>query len=141
MRSSFVALLLISVVCTPVAAQDVDRSPVNPGQQQDEAEAPARAQTNALIEAGRRRQNAANARTTRLWTRWVYAVCIGCLIGEPRVIRIVHTSPVRVLAGIPAADDDAREQVMTSRIRHSRAASAKHHATFEDRRLARRIEL
>ena len=57
------------------------------------------------IEVGQARQRSADARNTRIWQRWDYAVCIGC--GPmPKRFRIVYTTPARVLAGFLAADDD-----------------------------------
>ncbi|MDR7036439.1 MULTISPECIES: hypothetical protein [Methylobacterium] len=57
------------------------------------------------IELGQSRQRETDARNSRIWRRWDYAVCIGC--GPmPKRIRIVYTTPARVLAGHIAADDD-----------------------------------
>lgn len=59
------------------------------------------------VAKGRERQEASDRRTSRLWERWIYAVCIGC--GPlPGRFRAVYTNPGRVLAGIAAADDDER---------------------------------
>ena len=74
----------------------------------------------ALIEAGRKREEASNSKTLDLWSRWIYAVCIGCGY-TPRNVRIVYTKPARVLAGIPAAEDDARERSARRRTRTARA--------------------
>lgn len=57
------------------------------------------------LEQARERQKVADARNTRIWERWVYAVCIGCG-PRPKGFRYVYTSPSRVLAGYIAADDD-----------------------------------
>lgn len=116
MRIVFAALLLL-VALVPATAQTSDQSRPAPQQRQNPASDEKAAETKALVEAGRKRQDAENARTMKLWTRWTYAVCLGCSLGEPRHIRVVHTTPARVLAGIPAAQDDAREMAMAS---HSR---------------------
>lgn len=90
-----------------VAAQDDARTrpapasrPVDPTSDETAAE------TRRLIRLGQARQQAVDARNTRIWKRWDYAVCIGC--GPmPKLLRIVYTTPARVLAGFLAADDDA----------------------------------
>ena len=65
------------------------------------------AETRKWVEIGQQRQRAVDARNTKLWERWTLAICIGC--GPlPVKYRVVYTTPARVLAGIPAADDDAR---------------------------------
>lgn len=59
------------------------------------------------IELGQARQRGVDARNTRIWRRWDFAVCIGC--GPmPKGFRMVYTTPARVLAGFIAADDDER---------------------------------
>jgi hypothetical protein len=121
MRTQILVFVLLAIYPLTSAAQSADKErPTASTGQQDPTSDAANAETKARIEAGRKRQEAANARTMGLWTRWIYAVCIGCGAGEPRKIRIVHTTPARVLAGIPAADDDAREQAMASRYRGGR---------------------
>ncbi|MDO9427343.1 MAG: hypothetical protein Q7T93_10985 [Methylobacterium sp.] len=100
--SSFAVLDPVSV-----AAQDGARTrpapasrPVDPTSEETAAE------TRRLIRLGQARQQAVDARNTRIWKRWDYAVCIGC--GPmPKLLRIVYTTPARVLAGFLAADDDA----------------------------------
>jgi hypothetical protein len=65
------------------------------------------AEIKRMIEIGQARQRTTDARNTRIWERWGYAVCIGC--GPmPKGFRIVYTTPSRVLAGFIAADDDER---------------------------------
>lgn len=112
MRPFLVLTLLSLTAVLPAAAQDAPPSPPPVGAQQDPTSDAKHAELKARIEAGRKKQEVANAKTTGLWTRWSYAVCIGCGIGEPKNIRVVHTTPARVLAGIPAAEDDARELAM-----------------------------
>lgn len=74
------------------------------------------AETKRWIEIGRKRQEASDARNTRIWKRWDYAVCIGC--GPiPKNLRIVYTTPSRVLAGYIAADDDANGMKRGKRLR------------------------
>ena len=65
------------------------------------------AQVKEWIELAQKRQAAVDARNTKLWERWNLAVCIGC---GPLLVkyRAVYTTPGRVLAGIPAGEDDAR---------------------------------
>ena len=61
-----------------------------------------------------------DAKNADLWTRWTYAVCIGCgpIAGK---VRTVYTTPARVLAGIPAAEDDARNGAAGKQARTARA--------------------
>jgi hypothetical protein len=119
MRIVFAALLLL-VALVPAAAQTSDQARPAPQRQQGPASDEKAAETKKLVEAGRKRQDAENARTMKLWTRWTYAVCVGCSLGEPRHIRVVHTTPARVLAGIPAAQDDAREMALAAHGRPQR---------------------
>ena len=62
-----------------------------------------------LIARAQERQKAVDRHNSGLWDRWVYAVCLGCG-WAPKNVRIMHTNPSRVLMGISAAEDDAREQ-------------------------------
>ena len=62
-----------------------------------------------LIAKAQERQKAVDKHNSGLWDRWVYAVCLGCG-WAPKSVRIMHTNPSRVLMGIPAAEDDARER-------------------------------
>lgn len=64
-------------------------------------------ETKQLIARAREKQKVVDKHNLDLWGRWEYAVCIGCG-WTPENVRIVHTNPTRVLAGIPAAEDDAR---------------------------------
>lgn len=115
MRPSFIACLQLAVATLPAAAQDASHRQSEADHRRDITSDAKREETRALLEAGRKRQEAANAKTLSLWGRWTYAVCIGCGLGEPKNIRIVYTTPGRVLAGIPAAQDDAREQTAVQR--------------------------
>jgi hypothetical protein len=117
MRPSFIATVLLLSAGLPASAQDSTTAPPSAEQQQDPTSDAKQAELKARIEAGRKKQDAANAKTMGLWTRWTYAVCIGCGVGESTNIRIVHTTPERVLAGIPAAEDDARELATARRFR------------------------
>ncbi|WP_147077550.1 hypothetical protein [Methylobacterium haplocladii] len=67
------------------------------------------AEIRAAAREGRKRQDAINTGYRALMTRWSLAFCIGCE-ARPYRGRILHTYPLRVLAGIPALDDDARER-------------------------------
>ena len=62
-----------------------------------------------LIAKAQERQKSVDKHNSGLWDRWVYAVCLGCG-WAPKNVRIMHTNPSRVLIGIPAAEDDARER-------------------------------
>lgn len=117
MRPFLLAAIPFATAVLPASAQDSPPSQVATKQQDPLSDA-AHAQVRVQIEAGRKRQEAANSKTMGLWSRWTYAVCIGCSVGEPKNIRVVHTTPARVLAGIPAAEDDARELAMAGRRRH-----------------------
>lgn len=129
MRFLLAAFLLLMVVL-PAASQPSDQRQAEPQQQPNSASDEQAAETKKLIEAGRKRQEAENARTLKLWERWTYAVCIGCSVGEPKHVRVVHTTPARVLAGIPAAQDDARAMASVSRERHARASRRWQLASF-----------
>ena len=104
---------------SPASAQNTNHRQPRPEQTQDLTSDAKRAEINAQIEAGRRREDASNMKTLDLWSRWTYAVCIGCG-DEPKNVRTVYTTPARVLAGIPAAQDDAREQRVGRRSSTSR---------------------
>lgn len=95
---------------TSAAAQDDTRTrPAPSSRPADSASDEKAAETRRLIKLGQVRQQAADARNTRIWKRWDYAVCIGC--GPmPKGLRIVYTTPARVLAGFLAADDDAARE-------------------------------
>ncbi|MBE7197256.1 MAG: hypothetical protein INR70_05585 [Parafilimonas terrae] len=129
MRMCIAASLLLMALM-PATAQPSDQARPLPQQRQNPASDEKAAETKKLVEAGRKRQDAENARTMKLWTRWTYAVCIGCSLGEPRHIRVVHTTPARVLAGIPAAQDDARERAMASRDRPLRRLHLRQIASY-----------
>lgn len=120
MRPSFIACMQLFIATLPVAAQDANHGQSEAEHRRDVMSDAKREETRALLESGRKRQEAANAKTLSLWGRWTYAVCIGCGLGEPRNIRVVHTTPGRVLAGIPAAQDDAREQIAAQRAHRTR---------------------
>lgn len=64
-------------------------------------------ETRRLIEKARERQKGVDRHNSNLWERWIYAVCVGCG-WTPKNVRIVYTNPARVLAGVPAAEDDSR---------------------------------
>jgi hypothetical protein len=109
MRNSFGALFILVGTAGPCLAQDdKPSSSVTPEQREavsDERAAEIRAQ----LREGRKRQDAINASYRALMTRWSLAFCIGCE-ARPYKGRILHTYPLRVLAGIPATEDDARER-------------------------------
>lgn len=66
------------------------------------------AELKVYIERARQRQRVVDRHNTELWQRWTYAVCVGCGGAGPGPHPSVFTTPARVLAGIPAAEDDAR---------------------------------
>ena len=112
MRQLLITAATLSNIVHPVLAQ-----PAPHRQPSADATSDARrGEIRALIERAQRKQAVVDARNTQLWERWTYAVCIGCG-PEPKSVRIVHTTHARVLAGIPAADDDARERAATARSR------------------------
>lgn len=109
MRIVIMVCAAILISSTPSGAQDgaVGTSPsAKPEAQENERKS---AEIKAATDRARARQRVTDQRNNALWERWIYAVCIGCG-WVPRDVRIVHTHPLRVLAGIPAADDDARER-------------------------------
>lgn len=98
-----------------------------------------------LIAKAQERQKAVDRHNSGLWDRWVYAVCLGCG-WAPKNVRIVHTNPTRVLAGIPAAEDDARGRspavfrtsadipaLPTHEVKQQRPASREHVASASPR--------
>jgi hypothetical protein len=88
------------------AAQDQVRPPSAPSRPAEATSDERAAEIRNMIRLGQLRQQAVEARNTRIWKRWDYAVCLGC--GPiPKGLRIVYTTPSRVLAGFLAADDDA----------------------------------
>ena len=111
MRINLIVFAALLSFGGPAVAQDTTSEPSAPSTQdaQTEEEKRKSAELNVLIERARARQRAADQRSSMLWERWTYAVCLGCG-PAPSNVRVVHTHPLRVLSGIPAADDDARER-------------------------------
>ena len=109
MRYFVIAALLLVPTTLPALAQNTNHRQPRPDRVKDPTSDAKRSEISAAIEAGQKRQAALNAKNTDLWARWTYAVCIGCgpIVGK---VRIVYTTPARVLAGIPAAEDDARNK-------------------------------
>ena len=109
MRSSVVAVVLLLGTALSCHAQD-DKPPssVTP-EQRDAVSDRKAAEVKAASRVGRKRQDAIDASYRTLMARWAVAVCIG---REPVAHRgrILHTYPLRVLAGFSAAEDDARER-------------------------------
>lgn len=66
------------------------------------------------IRAGEEKQRTRDRASNDLMTRWDFAICIGCnTFAKP--FRRVWTNPLRVLAGIPATEDDKRQARLTMR--------------------------
>ena len=101
-------IIFLSLYCSAFA-QDSGSNPPQVETKEKQAEKRKADETQALMEQARARQRATDQRINAMWERWTYAICIGCG-WVPRNVRIVHTYPLRVLAGIPAAVDDARER-------------------------------
>lgn len=99
---------VLSFVLAPAAlAQDKPQPRPRPAPDRSLTSDEQAAQVKEWIDMAQKRQAAVDARNTKLWERWNLAVCIGC--GPlPVKYRAVYTTPGRVLAGIPAGDDDAR---------------------------------
>ncbi|GJE57852.1 MULTISPECIES: hypothetical protein [Methylobacterium] len=109
MRNCAGAILMLAGTAGSCLAQD-DRPPPSVTPEQREAVSDKRAaEIKAVLREGRKRQDAIDASYRALMARWSLAVCIGC---EPagRRPRILHTYPLRVLAGFSAVEDDARER-------------------------------
>lgn len=109
MRNCIGAIVLLIGTAAPCLAQD-DRPPSSVTPEQREAVSDRKAaEIRAASRKAERRQDAIDASYRALMARWALAVCIGC---EPRArtVRILHTYPLRVLAGYAAAEDDARER-------------------------------
>ena len=109
MRLPILILVFSSGLMTSAVAQH-SQPRQNPAQPKTDINSDAKAEeTKQAIERARERQKAVDQHNSDLWGRWIYAVCVGCG-WTPKNVRIVHTNPSRVLIGIPAADDDARER-------------------------------
>lgn len=106
MRARFIIFGMLIVAATPSVAQQSQKTSVTDEQRKSTSDEKA-AEIRALIEKAKIRQQGIDRQNENLWTRWTYAVCIGCgpISGK---VRGVRTNPLRVLAGIPAAEDDAR---------------------------------
>jgi hypothetical protein len=106
MRSRFTIFSMMIVAATPSVAQEPQKPAVTDQQRKSVSDEKA-AQIRELIEKAKIRQQGIDRQNENLWIRWTYAVCIGCgpISGK---LRSVRTNPLRVLAGIPAAEDDAR---------------------------------
>lgn len=102
-----------SMVAAPAQAQAP--RPPEPGPASDEKAA----ELKVFIDKARQRQRAVDRHNTALWRRWTYAVCIGCGGAGPGPYPSVFTTPARVLAGIPAAEDDARARRGRGRTRRA----------------------
>lgn len=102
----FLTFGMMIVASAPTIAQEAEKPSVTEQQRKSVSEEKA-AEIRALIEKAKIRQQEVDRQNENLWTRWTYAVCIGCgpVSGK---IRTVRTNPLRVLMGIPAAEDDAR---------------------------------
>ena len=108
MRLSILILMMLSSLTISAAAQP-SRPARDPVQTKTDINSDAKAEeTKRLIEQARERQKAVDQHNSNLWERWTYAVCVGCG-WTPKNVRIMHTNPSRVLIGIPAAEEDARE--------------------------------
>ena len=101
----FIVFAMMIVAAAPVVAQESQKPSVTNQQRKSVGDEKA-AKIRALIEKARIRQQTVDRQNENLWARWTYAVCIGCgpVSGK---IRTVRTNPLRVLMGIPAAEDDA----------------------------------
>lgn len=127
MRSAFVAAALLVVQASVVQAQGGEgSSSVTPEQRRAVSDERA-AEIKRQVSHAKQRQERFERQNTDLWSRWTNAVCIGC---EPprRRQRIVYTNPLRVLAGIPAAEDDDRAMKRVARVKvdlRSRVASVR----------------
>ncbi|MGU3330354.1 hypothetical protein ACLBXB_25855 [Methylobacterium mesophilicum] len=109
MRTLILILVLISGLSSPVFAQHTQPRRDASGNSSDINSDAKAEETKKLIGKARERQKSLDNQNTNLWDRWIYAVCLGCT-WAPKNVRIVHTHPSRVLMGIPAAEDDARER-------------------------------
>ncbi|GJE61594.1 hypothetical protein [Methylobacterium trifolii] len=99
--------MAFAALVAPCSAQDGARLPsVTPEQRESVGEKRAE-ETRELFRRAKLRQGQIDRKNNALWTRWIFAVCVQCSI-TPKNVRIVYTNPIRVLAGIPAAMDDAR---------------------------------
>ena len=99
----------LSILSSPCGAQPGQNQPSVTARQREAVGEERAAEVRAAIAEARRRQDRIDRENTDLWLRWTYAVCIGC--GPmPRTFRPVHTHPLRVLSGVPAALDDERDR-------------------------------
>ncbi|MCJ2038793.1 hypothetical protein MKK55_07465 [Methylobacterium sp. J-059] len=114
MRAGLLIFAGMIVAASPTSAQEIQKPSVTDQQRKSVGDEKA-AEIRALIEKARIRQQGVDRQNENLWARWTYAVCIGCgpVSGK---IRMVRTNPLRVLMGIPAAEDDARGERGKQRI-------------------------
>ncbi|MCJ2104351.1 hypothetical protein MKK70_02920 [Methylobacterium sp. E-041] len=108
MHSKFLAFATLIVAVSPTLAQEAQQPEVTVEQRKLTSDEKA-AQIRVLIEKARIRQQAVDRKNETMWSRWTYAVCIGCGPFDKHA-RVVFTNPLRVLAGIRAADDDERQR-------------------------------
>lgn len=113
MRRVALCFALSPVLFGPMAAaaQDRVRTPPSPTRPADATSDEKAAEIRRLIKQAQARQQAVEARNTRIWRRWDYAVCVGCG-PSPKGLRAVYTTPARVLAGFLASDDDAARRTV-----------------------------
>lgn len=109
MRTLILISVALAVFVSPASAQHKQPRGDVSGSKSDITSDEKAAETKQLIEKGREKQKAADNHNSDLWDRWTYAICIGCG-WTPKNVRIMHTNPSRVLMGISAAEDDARER-------------------------------
>ena len=109
MRLVFGIFVGLSILSSPCIAQPWQNQPTVTARQREAVSEERAAEVRAAIAEARKRQDRIDRENTNLWLRWTYAVCIGC--GPmPRTFRPVHTHPLRVLSGVPAALDDERDR-------------------------------
>ncbi|MCJ2123139.1 hypothetical protein [Methylobacterium sp. J-077] len=109
MRTVILISLLICDFSFPAVAQHAQPRRDNRGISSDINSDEKAEETRKFNAKAKERQRSLNNQNKNLWDRWIYAVCLG-RTWAPKNVRIVHTHPSRVLMGIPAAEDDARER-------------------------------
>ncbi|NEU10688.1 hypothetical protein G3T14_00905 [Methylobacterium sp. BTF04] len=116
MRAWVYGMGTLLLIGGPVSAQQPARPRPAPAQKLDPTSDAKALELKGFIDKARLRQRAVDKRNTDLWQRWTYAVCIGCGGVSSGAVHLVYTTPARVLVGIPAAEDDARNAAVRHRI-------------------------
>ena len=91
----------------PATRAPLETPPMSAEPNDGKTEEQTRAEVVENIRRGEQAQRARDRAADELMARWEFAVCVGCN-ASLKPFRRVWTNPLRVLAGIPALEDDKR---------------------------------